>query len=64
MATVNTVLKYDKDQLREIGQRAKLKANYHLFSLKYELRSKIIDLDIRKKKKTIQKESGRNKTIL
>ena len=26
-----------------------LKANYHPFSLKYELRIKIIDLDIRKK---------------
>ena len=49
MATVNIVLKYDQDWLREIGQRAKLKANYHVFSLKYELRSKIIDLDIRKK---------------
>ena len=49
MATVNIVLKYDQDQLREIGQRAKLKANYHPFSLKDELSSKIINLDIRKK---------------
>ena len=45
----NMVLNYDQEQLREIGQRAKLKANYHLFSLKYEIRMKIIDLDIRKK---------------
>ena len=37
-------LKYDLDLLREIGQGAKLEANYHLFSLRYEL-----DLDIRKK---------------
>ena len=42
-------LRYDLDCLREIGQGAKLKANYHLFSLKYELRMKITDLDIRKK---------------
>ena len=42
-------LKYDLDWLRESGQGAKSKANYHLFSLKYELRMKIIDLDIRKK---------------
>ena len=45
----NMCLKYDPDLLREIGQGAKFKANYHLFSLKYELRMKIIDLDIRKK---------------
>ena len=45
----NMGLKYDLDCLREIGQGAKLKANCHLFSLKYELRMKIIDLDIRKK---------------
>ena len=43
------VFKYDLDLLREIGQGAKLKANHHLFSLKYELRMKIIDLDIRKR---------------
>ena len=42
-------IRYDLEQLRETGQRAKSKANYHLFSLKYELRIKIIDLDIRKK---------------
>ena len=42
-------LKYDPDLLREIGQGAKLKSNYHLFSLKYELRMKITDLDVRKK---------------
>ena len=42
-------LNYDLEQLREIGQRAKSKADHHLFSLKYELRIKIIDLDIRKK---------------
>ena len=42
-------LKYDLEWLREIGQRAKSKANYHIFSLKYELRIKITDLDIRKK---------------
>ena len=41
-------LKYDLDLLREIGQGAKLEANYHLFSLRYELMMKIIDLDIRK----------------
>ena len=45
----NMDLKFDLDCLREIGQGAKLKANYHLFSLKCELRMKIIDLDIRKK---------------
>ena len=45
----NMSLKYDLDLLREIGQGAKLKANHHLFSLKYELRMKIIDLDIRKR---------------
>ena len=45
----NMGLKYDLDLLREIGQGAKLKANYHMLSLKYELRMKIIDLDIRKK---------------
>ena len=45
----NMVLNYDQEQLREIGQRAKSKANYHLFSLKYEIRMKIINLDIRKK---------------
>ena len=49
MVTTNMVLNYDQEQEREIGQRTKLKANYHLLSLKYELRSKIIDLDIRKK---------------
>ena len=53
MATVNIVLKYYKDWLREIGWRAKIKANYLLFSLKYGLRSKIIQVDIRKKKKTV-----------
>ena len=42
-------LKYDLDLLREIGHSAKLEENYHLFSLRYELRMKIIDLDIRKK---------------
>ena len=42
-------LKYDLDLLREIGQGATLEANYHLFSLRYKLRMKIIDLDIRKK---------------
>ena len=42
-------LKYDLDLLWEIGQGAKLKPNYHLFSLRYELRMKIIDLDIRKR---------------
>ena len=45
----NMGLKYDLDLLREIGQGAKLKANYHLFLLRYELRMKIIDLDMRKK---------------
>ena len=49
MATINMVLNYDQEQLREIGQRAKSKVNYHLFSLKHELRIKITDLDIRKK---------------
>ena len=49
MAIRNMGLNYDLEQLREIGQRVKSKANYHLFSLKYELRIKIIDLDIRKK---------------
>ena len=48
---LNYDLNYDWEQLRKIGQRAKSKANYHLFSLKYELRIKIIDLDIRKKVK-------------
>ena len=48
-AAINMVLNYNQEELREIGQRAKLKANYHLFSLQYELRSKIIDLDMRKK---------------
>ena len=51
MAVVIIVLKYDQDQLGEIGQRAKIKANYHLFSLKYGLRSKIIDLDMWKTKR-------------
>ena len=41
-------LKYDLGLLREIGHSAKLEENYHLFSLRYELRMKIIDLDIRK----------------
>ena len=45
----NMGLKYDLDCLRDIGQGAKLKAKYHLFSCKYKLRMKIIDLDIRKK---------------
>ena len=45
----NMGLKYDLDCLREIRQGAKSKASYHLLSLKYELRMKIIDLDIRKK---------------
>ena len=42
-------LKYDLDLLRDIGHSAKLEENYHMFSLRYELRMKIIDLDIRKK---------------
>ena len=41
-------LKYSFDVLRGIGQCAKLEANHHLFSLKYELRMKIIGMDIRK----------------
>ena len=45
-------LKYDLDLLREIGQGAKLEANYHLFSLRYELRMKITDLD----SKVVQEE--------
>ena len=45
----NMGLKYDLEWLREIGEGARSKANYHLLSLKYELRMKIIDLDIRKK---------------
>ena len=45
----NMGLKYDLEWLRKIGHGAKSKANYHLFSLKYELRMEIIDLDIRKK---------------
>ena len=49
MAIRNMGLHHDLEQLKEIGQRAKSKANYHLFSLKYELRIKIIDLGIRKK---------------
>ena len=42
-------LKYDLDLLRDIGHSAKLEENYHMFSLRYELRMMIIDLDIRKK---------------
>ena len=42
-------LKYDLDLLRDIGHSPKLEENYHMFSLRYELRMKIIDLDIRKK---------------
>ena len=42
-------LKYNLDVLREIGQCAKLEANHHPFSLKYELRMKIIGMDIRKR---------------
>ena len=42
-------LKYDLDLLRDIGHSVKLEENYHMFSLRYELRMKIIDLDIRKK---------------
>ena len=49
MATRNMGLNYDLEQLREIGQRVKSEANYHLFSLKYELRIRIIYLDIRKR---------------
>ena len=45
----NMSLKYNLDLLQGIGQGAKLKANLHLFSLKYELRMKIIGLDIRKR---------------
>ena len=45
----NMSLKYNLDMLCEIGQCAKSKANYHLFSLKYELRMRIIGLDIRKR---------------
>ena len=42
-------MKFDLDLLRDIGHSAKLEENYHMFSLRYELRMKIIDLDIRKK---------------
>ena len=56
-------LKYDLDCLREIGQGAKLKANYHLFSLKYELRMKIIDLDMREESKSVQEEQDRKEIM-
>ena len=42
-------LKYDLDFLRDTGHSAKLEENYHMFSLGYGLRMKIIDLDRRKK---------------
>ena len=42
-------LKYNLDVLHEIGQCAKLEANYQLFSLKYVLRMKIIGMGIRKR---------------
>ena len=58
MTIRNMGLNYDPEQLREIGQRAKSKANYHLFSLKYELRIKIIDQDIRKKEDCIGQAIG------
>ena len=45
----NMSLKYNLDVLHEIGQCAKLEANHHLFSLKYELRMRIIGMDIRKR---------------
>ena len=42
-------LKYNFDVLQEIRQCAKLEANYHLFSLKYVLRMRIIGIGIRKR---------------
>ena len=39
---------YPLDLLRDIEHSAKLEENYHMFSLRHELRMKIIDLDIRK----------------
>ena len=45
----NMSLKYNLDVLREIRQCAKLEANYHLFSLKYVLRMRIIGMGIRKR---------------
>ena len=45
----NTSLKYNLDVLCEIRLCAKLEANYHLFSMKYELRMGIIGMGIRKR---------------
>ena len=59
--TINMVLNYNQEQLREIGQQAKLKVNYNLFSLKYELRSMIIDLDIRNKVRQYRKNQAETK---
>ena len=64
MATKNMVLNYDQEQLREIGQRAKSKASYHLFSLKYELRIKMIDLGIRKTVRQYRRSRARTKLFL
>ena len=48
-------LKYDLDLLRHIGYSAKLEENYHMFLLSYELRMKVIDLDIRMKARLYRK---------
>ena len=53
--------KYDLDLLREIGHSAKLEENYHMFSLRYELRMKIIDLDIRKKARVYRRSRVRKR---
>ena len=52
---------YSLDVLRGIGQCAKSEANHHLFSLKYELRMKIIGMDIRKSARPYRKSRAGKK---
>ena len=46
--TITTTQVYTLDQLLNIGLRSKLTSNYNNFFLEQEVRSKIIELEIRK----------------
>ena len=46
--TTTKIQVYTSDQLLNIGLRSKLTSNYNRFFLEQEVRSKIIELEIRK----------------
>ena len=51
--TTTTTQVYTLDQLLNIGLRSKLTSNYNNFFLEQEVRSKIIELEIRKTPSTL-----------